>query len=562
MMNRTRQILKKAVVTAMGASLVVSGSSTVFAAGSYQETEKTALANVVSKLPEAWDGYLENYQKACKGTKGTFTLTVEDTGRALAGALMGGTDVSWLQSFTFDSDITIKDGVEAIASGLLLNDTKLCDLNLYMDLANMAEYIQIPQLSEGYITAPIQSTVTTTNGVAENSQEIMSTYMNALSDLSSALPDSDTLGTLLDRYGNIIIDNIEEGSSVEESVSVDGISEECTAYEGIISEKSAYTIVEKVLTTAKDDEEIKALFDQWSDDASNEENQYKDFQNLITDALDDMNRDDEGSTENEAFSSKVWVNGDGKIVGRQFGITDGTDTTPVFTWKAPSEGEDSALLLELAADDSSFTFTGSGKTADGLLNGDYILAVNGTETVDINVENLETKPAKAGYYNGTFNISFPAAETDSSDSEAGESTEDDTDTSATDMLAGFGAVIKLTSDADADTSTLDLTVTTSGAALATLSITGSYGEGVEIPDFASLDKTYDATDDEAMTEYLTEINWDTFLANVKAAGVPDELATQLEDVLKAAVESASQPAEEENADTETDTDTTAEDDAA
>ena len=73
------------------------------------------------------------------------------------------------------------------------------------------------------------------------------------------------------------------------------------------------------------------------------------------------------------------------------------------------------------------------------------------------------------------------------------------------MLAGFGAVIKLTSDADADTSTLDLTVTTSGAALATLSITGSYGEGVEIPDFASLDKTYDATDDEAMTEYLTEI---------------------------------------------------------
>ena len=561
-MNRTRQILKKAVVTAMGASLVVSGSSTVFAAGSYQETEKAALNKLTDGIPETWDTYLENYKKSAAGTKSTFTLTVEDTGRALAGALMGGTDVSWLQSFTFDSDITIKDGVEAIAGGLLLNDTKLCDLNFYMDLANMVEYIQIPELSDGYISAPIEGTVTTSEGVAENSQEIMSTYMNALSDLSSALPDSDTLGTLLDRYGNIIIDNIEEGSSVEESVSVDGISEECTAYEGIISEKSAYTIVEKVLTTAKDDEEIKALFDQWSDDASNEENQYKDFQNLITDALDDMNRDDEGSTENEAFSSKVWVNGDGKIVGRQFGITDGTDTTPVFTWKAPSEGEDSALLLELAADDSSFTFTGSGKTADGLLNGDYILAVNGTETVDINVENLETKPAKAGYYNGTFNISFPAAETDSSDSEAGESTEDDTDTSATDMLAGFGAVIKLTSDADADTSTLDLTVTTSGAALATLSITGSYGEGVEIPDFASLDKTYDATDDEAMTEYLTEINWDTFLANVKAAGVPDELATQLEDVLKAAVESASQPAEEENADTETDTDTTAEDDAA
>ena len=558
-MNRTRQILKKSAAAVLCASLILSGSSTAFAAGSYQETEKAALNKLTDGIPETWDTYLENYKKSAAGSKSNMTLKVEDTGRALIGALMGGTDVSWLQSISLDSNISIKDGVEAIVSSVLLNDNKLCDFNVYMDLANMMEYIQIPELSDSYMKAPVSSD---SEENSEEAQQFLNTYMTTLSDLTSVLPDSKTLSTLLDRYGNIIIDSFEEGSSVEESVSVDGISEECTAYEGIISEKSAYTIVEKVLTTAKDDEEIKALFDQWSDDASNEENQYKDFQNLITDALDDMNRDDEGSTENEAFSSKVWVNGDGKIVGRQFGITDGTDTTPVFTWKAPSEGEDSALLLELAADDSSFTFTGSGKTADGLLNGDYILAVNGTETVDINVENLETKPAKAGYYNGTFNISFPAAETDSSDSEAGESTEDDTDTSATDMLAGFGAVIKLTSDADADTSTLDLTVTTSGAALATLSITGSYGEGVEIPDFASLDKTYDATDDEAMTEYLTEINWDTFLANVKAAGGPDELATQLEDVLKAAVESDSQPAEEENADTETDTDTTAEDDAA
>lgn len=558
-MNRTRQILKKSAAAVLCASLILSGSSTAFAAGSYQETEKAALNKLTDGIPETWDTYLENYKKSAAGSKSNMTLKVEDTGRALIGALMGGTDVSWLQSISLDSNISIKDGVEAIVSSVLLNDNKLCDFNVYMDLANMMEYIQIPELSDSYMKAPVSSD---SEENSEEAQQFLNTYMTTLSDLTSVLPDSKTLSTLLDRYGNIIIDSFEEGSSVEESVSVDGISEECTAYEGIISEKSAYTIVEKVLTTAKDDEEIKALFDQWSDDASNEENQYKDFQNLITDALDDMNRDDEGSTENEAFSSKVWVNGDGKIVGRQFGITDGTDTTPVFTWKAPSEGEDSALLLELAADDSSFTFTGSGKTADGLLNGDYILAVNGTETVDINVENLEMKPAKAGYYNGTFNISFPAAETDSSDSEAGESTEDDTDTSATDMLAGFGAVIKLTSDADADTSTLDLTVTTSGAALATLSITGSYGEGVEIPDFASLDKTYDATDDEAMTEYLTEITWDTFLANVKAAGVPDELATQLEDVLKAAVESASQPAEEENADTETDTDTTAEDDAA
>lgn len=556
-MNRTRQILKKAVVTAMGASLVVSGSSTVFAASSYKEAEKTALANVVSELPGAWDDYLENYQKACEGTKGTFTLTVEDTGRALAGALMGGTDVSWLQSITFDSDITIKDGVEAIVSGLLLNDTKLCDLNFYMDLANMVEYIQIPELSDGYISAPIEGTVTTSEGVAENSQEIMSTYMNALSDLSSALPDSETLGTLLDRYGNIIIDHIEEGSSVEESVSVDGISEDCTAYEGTVSEKAVTAMAEGILTAAKDDAEIKGLFEQWAG-ASNGEDQYQQFEDAVADMLDSIGSADGEVSEDPVFSSKVWVNADNKIVGREFAVIDGAETTPVFTWKAPSDGDTSALLLEITAEDSSLTLTGSGTTSDGLLNGDYIFAIDGTEAADINVENLETKPEKAGYYNGTLNVTFPVAEADAANTD-GESE------AASNPLAGFGMVINLESDASTDASSIGLTVTTSGAPIATLTISGGYGDGVDIPDLTSLDKTYDGSDDAAMTEYVANINWDTFLANIKAAGVPDELATQLETILTSAVESMTATDEDQDTsatDSSADGETEAADDAA
>ena len=556
-MNRTRQILKKAVVTAMGASLVVSGSSTVFAASSYKETEKTALANVVSKLPETWNSYLENYQKACEGTKSTFTLTVEDTGRALAGALMGGTDVSWLQSITFDSDITIKDGVEAIVGGLLLNDTKLCDLNFYMDLANMVEYIQIPELSDGYISAPIEGTVTTSEGVAENSQEIMSTYMNALSDLSSALPDSDTLGTLLDRYGNIIIDNIEEGSSVEESVSVDGISEDCTAYEGTVSEKAVTAMAEGILTAAKDDAEIKGLFEQWAG-ASDGEDQYQQFEDAVADALDSIGSADGEVSEDPVFSSKVWVNADNKIVGREFAVIDGAETTPVFTWKAPSDGDTSALLLEITAEDSSLTLTGSGTTSDGLLNGDYIFAIDGTEAADINVENLETKPEKAGYYNGTLNVTFPVAEADAANTD-GESE------AASNPLAGFGIVINLKSDASTDSSSIGMTVTTSGAPIATLTISSGYGDGVDIPDLTSLDKTYDGSDDAAMTEYVANINWDTFLANIKAAGVPDELATQLETILTSAVESMTATDEDQDTsatDSSADGETEAADDAA
>ena len=51
-MNRTRQILKKSAAAVLCASLILSGSSTAFAAGSYQETEKAALNKLTDGIPE------------------------------------------------------------------------------------------------------------------------------------------------------------------------------------------------------------------------------------------------------------------------------------------------------------------------------------------------------------------------------------------------------------------------------------------------------------------------------------------------------------------------------
>ena len=68
-----------------------------------------------------------------------------------------------------------------------------------------------------------------------------------------------------------------------------------------------------------------------------------------------------------------------------------------------------------------------------------------------------------------------------------------------------------------------------------------------------------------MTEYVANIKWDTFLANIKAAGVPDELATQLETILTSAVESMTATDEDQDTsatDSSADGETEAADDAA
>lgn len=523
-MNRTRQILKKTAISALSASMILSAVSTVYAAGSYQETEKNALSALVSALPDTWDAYLSNYEKSSAGSNVKITLKVEDTGRALLGALLGA-DVSWLQNLSLDSNVSIKDGINAVASSILLNDSHLCDLNLFVDFANMSEYIQIPELSESYIQAPL-----TYN--SEDEQQMLSSYMNTMADFSAFLPDSDSVSALLDRYGNILIENTEEGASIEESISVDGISENCTAYEGIISQTSILSMAEAILTNAKDDPELKSIYEQWN---AAEDSSYEDFQASIEELLQDLPSADtiDESTDSTAFSSKVWTNADGKIVGRQFNIIEEIDATPVFTWKAPSDGTNSALFLEISADGSSITLTGSGQTTQNMHNGNYILAIDGVEALNIGVENLEHVSSDPGYYNGTFDLSFSSAMIDAA-------SEESTDTNP---LAGIGAVLKISSDPKSETSSIEFTLTTSGAALATLSITGGYSDGPQVPDFESLGETYNAASDESMTGYLESINWDAFLANIRSAGVPEEFAVQLESVLKAAVESALTPEE-------------------
>ena len=52
---------------------------------------------------------------------------------------------------------------------------------------------------------------------------------------------------------------------MEEAVSVEGISEDCTVYEGYLTEENLGTIAEAVLTAAKDDQELKSLFDSWTE---------------------------------------------------------------------------------------------------------------------------------------------------------------------------------------------------------------------------------------------------------------------------------------------------------
>ncbi|MFQ9395330.1 MAG: hypothetical protein ACLR2E_16355 [Lachnospiraceae bacterium] len=272
---------------------------------------------------------------------------------------------------------------------VLLNDSRLCDLNAYVDLENLMEYMQVPDISGGYLQISMQNL---DNGLSADS---LKESMNLLSDLSILLPDKDTVSSLLGRYGHLIIDNMEDGLSAQEKVSEEGVSEDCTMYEGQIKAANAVEMVRQIAETARDDKEIKSLFDSAAEAGISKEEQYKEFQDALDELLSEVETADESADNSTAIYSKIWVNGEDKVVGREFGTMEGTEETPIFVWKAPSAGSSSGLLIGLASDGSTVALTGSGTTENGLLTGDYTLTVDGTDSLAVHVEKLETKPEKS-----------------------------------------------------------------------------------------------------------------------------------------------------------------------
>lgn len=537
-MNRSRKIMKKLTAAAAASALVLSGTSQVFAA-SYKETEKAALDKLVAGFSAYWDAVMAQYEKGQEtGFNAKMKLTVEETGKAVLGAMVG-MDFSWLNTVTMDMTEIIKDGKEAINADILLNDAPVGTMNICMDLANMTEYFQIPELSQNYMAIPLipsmEETIADETGAMseediaayqaymEEYQASIETYLKIVSDMTTVLPDTKTLSTLLDRYGNILIENFGDETVTEEALSVEGVSEDCTVYEEILTEQEVLSILREVLTTAKEDQELKGLLDMWSE-AGGGEDLYAQLVAGADSALADLPEEgsEEINPEAAMFNSKIWTNAEGKIVGREFGFTDetGTESYPLISWKNPSADGNSALYFELWLDTSSITLTGSGQSGDQGLTGEYVLAFDGVKTVGIGVNNLKSDTEAPGYMNGSFNFSLLDTGTEEEPN----------------PLAAFGLTANIISDAAAQTSQVDFSLTSSGAPVVTLSVTGGYeasGESVEMPDQAVLDAALSVESEEDMTAYAEGLDWTTVLTNLGAAGVPEELINQLQMMLTA-----------------------------
>lgn len=498
---------KKTTAICMAATLGVSAfSSSAFAAEGYAAAEKEAWANGVKNFASAYASSLEEYDTVLAGTNANIILSLDESGRSLLG-FIAPFDVSWADNVSVTMINTFKDGKQGVLMNLLLNDSQICTLEYYLDSATQDTYMRIPELSDKYFKVNLQEAME----AQEEAGESVISYsgsMNAslamLSDYRSLFPEASVVEELLNKYAAFIFDNVTEGESAAETLTVGDVSEACTAYEAQISAEDVIHMGTDILETAKSDEEVQKIIEAWGD-LSQSDDLYEQFILAVEGGLSSLQETETTEEDTETITTKIWVSEDGTIAGREFSDAEGT---PFFTWKMPQA--DAQFGYELSIIDpenaeSSYKLSGNGTIENDLLNGSYQFCAGDTPYVNIEVTDYNTASAKNGEINGHYVITAIASE------------EDETMAS----LQNFGLVLDLTS---AGTSgSIDLSVTSADSNLATLSITSETGEGIEIPDLSAIGEVYDTANEEDMNAFAAELDLTTILENILAAGVPEDV---------------------------------------
>ena len=194
-------------------------------------------------------------------------------------------------------------------------------------------------------------------------------------------------------------------------------------------------------------------------------------------------------------------------MGRQLGLHhEEGNIDPLITYQMPEDGEKFAMKLEISSEDGGFAISGGGEIKDSLLNGDYTVAVNGTDSVQIQVTDYDTESMKEGNLNASYAFSLLPGMIDE-ESFA--------------LLSGYDITADIKSEGTSGDIILNLL--SQDVSLGELSLTANIGDGVEIPDFSGLENVCDMLDEQEAESYTASVKLDTIMDNLSAAGMPEEL---------------------------------------
>lgn len=422
---------------------------------------------------------IDTAEKAIKGEldfayDANATLSFGDSFKQMAGVDIGSIGVK--------TSTKQKNNKTQADFSLLYNDNNLASANVVYDRDSGLAYLQIPELSESYLSVDINELMSQIED-----QFTMSTGGTTIEELMGQLEglefDTDAMSENLGKYIDAALGAMPEGKEGEEvSGDIEGYDYTFTTKTYTITGKDFANMLKAVLEEAKNDENLKSLYEQigaYATGTATGTVSNMSYEELIDQVLASMGEVEDGG---ESVSFDVYYNQD-IPAGLHFDM-DGAE----LDIKSVLTGAVTAVDMKMSADGQDvMTFKGAVEEEDGEANGQF--AMNFTDgLVKYDMIYKLTNVSENG---GTVRLDINY---------------DD----GSEAFSAWAEMISNTSDSDMS---MSATVGFNGDVMFTLTFEGKKTEAsdVELP----TGQTYDVTDEAQLQQYLESVNTEGFLANLK-----------------------------------------------
>ena len=466
------------------------------------------LSDATEILAKAYNAYTGKGSSSA-GAKVDMTLTLGDPVLDMLEDAAGGSmDFGFLSKVNMSMDVGTKDQLTQTTMALGLNSKDIITINVLMDMANYAAYVGVPELNSTYIKADM------TSFLASSGADIES-MAGAINQLSGALPSGEELATIMNRYIKIALAELDDVKRTASTLKVNGVSQECGKMTVKIDNEDLLDIGEKVITELKKDQDVKKIIQNMAKTLSeiagenlDADTVYDQYLEAMDNALDEI-AENRNNTDTERYIELVvYLDEVHSIIGISLG--EGNGEEPVMYYYTATDGEKTAMEMVIngfaAVDmngnvqkgEPALEVSGTGTTKNGKSSGTYTVKTNGTEILTV-----ETKDMTAE--SGTITLKFSDVVTEGTLSQL--------------PFDDISLQIKLQKDG------IEINAMSGSKKLVGISMTvkeSSIGS-VKLPT-----NYVDATDSNALMDWVNDAKFDTLISNLKRAGVPSELTDMLE----------------------------------
>ena len=292
-----------------------------------------------------------------------------------------GVDLSWLKSLGLNVNMGRSGELGQVDLALQLNETDIITAQVVMDRSSMTEYVRVPELNDAAASVSL-----TEMGLPSDPAE-----MGQLMADYSANPV--TLETL-QRYYDIVMENVQDVSLAEGSVTAGDLTSKCTVATVSLQGQDMLNMAKSVLDAAENDEQVRGLVYYAMRVGGEFDGSAEDFGETYQAKLGELRTKLEETKPEDVSASlemTVYIDEKGEILGRHAELKQDGQTKLLYAPLTARDGDKLGVDLQVGVRDGnsyewggetrswedytmvSLKGNGSFSTETGAISGDFLL---------------------------------------------------------------------------------------------------------------------------------------------------------------------------------------------